>query len=163
MPVENRQKPEAGSDRDESGVGMRYAEKIEIDTGGSKGIGEGCVRIYVEAGAKVVFGARNAAAGEAMAREVTARGPGEAHFVRGDVSKVDDLRALVEGTLRRFGRIDCLINNAGWHPPPKPIEDFTAEKFRALLALNLATSFPPAKPRPPPLRGRKGTTATWPG
>ena len=135
---------------------MRYADKIVIVTGGSKGIGEGCVRVFVEAGAKVVFCARNAAAGEAMAREVTARGPGEAHFVRGDVSKVDDLRALVEGTLRHFGRIDCLINNAGWHPPHKPIDDFTVEEFRALLDLNLVSIFAACKLALPHLRRTKG-------
>jgi len=135
---------------------MRYADKIVIVTGGSKGIGEGCVRVFVEAGAKVVFCARNAAAGEAMAREVTARGPGEAHFVRGDVSKVDDLRELVEGTLRRFGRIDCLINNAGWHPPHKPIDDFTVEEFRALLDLNLVSIFAACKLALPHLRRTKG-------
>jgi len=135
---------------------MRYADKIVIVTGGSKGIGEGCVRVFVEAGAKVVFCARNAAAGEAMAREVTARGPGEAHFVRGDVSKVDDLRELVEGTLRRIGRIDCLINNAGWHPPHKPIDDFTVEEFRALLDLNLVSIFAACKLALPHLRRTKG-------
>jgi NAD(P)-dependent dehydrogenase (short-subunit alcohol dehydrogenase family) len=135
---------------------MRYAEKVVIVTGGSKGIGEGCVRVFVEAGAKVVFCARNAAAGEALAREVTAKGPGEAHFVRGDVSKVDDLRALVEGTVRRFGRIDCLINNAGWHPPHKPIDDFTVEEFRALLDLNLVSIFAACKLALPHLRRTKG-------
>ncbi len=135
---------------------MRYPDKVVIVTGGSKGIGEGCVRVFVEAGAKVVFCARNAAAGEALAREVTAKGPGEAHFVRGDVSKVDDLRMLVEGTVRRFGRIDCLINNAGWHPPHKPIDDFTVEEFRALLDLNLVSIFAACKLALPHLRRTKG-------
>ena len=135
---------------------MRYAEKVVIVTGGSKGIGEGCVRVFAEAGAKVVFCARNASAGEALAREVSAEGPGEAHFVRGDVSKVDDLRALVEGAARRFGRIDCLINNAGWHPPPKPIDDFTVEEFRELLDLNLVGIFAACKLALPHLRRTKG-------
>jgi NAD(P)-dependent dehydrogenase (short-subunit alcohol dehydrogenase family) len=135
---------------------MRYAEKAVIVTGGSKGIGEGCVRVFVEAGAKVVFCARNAAAGEALAREVTAKGPGEAHFVRGDVSKVDDLRALVEGTVRRLGRIDCLINNAGWHPPHKPIDDFAVEEFRELLDLNLVSIFAACKLALPHLRRTRG-------
>ncbi|HEY2945894.1 MAG TPA: SDR family NAD(P)-dependent oxidoreductase [Vicinamibacteria bacterium] len=135
---------------------MRYADKVVIVTGGSKGIGEGCVRVFGEAGAKVVFCARNAAAGEALAREVSAKGPGEAHFVRGDVSKVDDLRALVEGTARRFGRIDCLINNAGWHPPHKPIDDFTVEQFRELLDLNLVSIFAACQLALPHLRRTKG-------
>jgi NAD(P)-dependent dehydrogenase (short-subunit alcohol dehydrogenase family) len=135
---------------------MRYSDKVVTVTGGSKGIGEGCVRVFVEAGAKVVFCARNAAAGEALAREVTAKGPGEAHFVRADVSKVDDLRALVEGTVRRFGRIDCLINNAGWHPPHKPIDDFSVEEFRELLDLNLVSIFAACKLALPHLRRTKG-------
>ena len=135
---------------------MRYAEKVVIVTGGSKGIGEGCVRVFAEAGAKVVFCARNAAAGEALAREVNAKGPGEAHFLRGDVSKVDDLRALVEGAVRRFGRIDCLINNAGWHPPHRPIDDFTVEEFRELLDLNLVSIFAACKLALPHLRRTKG-------
>src|SRR5713226_4956556 len=135
---------------------MRYADKVVIVTGGSKGIGEGCVRVFVEAGAKVVFCARNAAAGEALAREVTAKGPGEAHFVRGDVSKVDDLRTLVEGTVKRYGRIDCLINNAGWHPPHKPIDDFSVVDFRDLLELNLVSIFTACKFALPYLRQTKG-------
>jgi NAD(P)-dependent dehydrogenase (short-subunit alcohol dehydrogenase family) len=135
---------------------MHYTDKVVIVTGGSKGIGEGCVRVFAEAGAKVVFCARNAAAGEARAREVTATGPGEAHFVLADVSNVDDLRALVDGTVRRFGRIDCLINNAGWHPPHKPIDDFTVEEFRELLDLNLVSIFAACKLALPHLRRTKG-------
>jgi NAD(P)-dependent dehydrogenase (short-subunit alcohol dehydrogenase family) len=135
---------------------MRYADKVVIVTGGSKGIGEGCVRVFVDAGSKVVFCARNAAAGEALAREVTAKGPGEAHFVPCDVSKVDDLRQLVDGTVQRFGRIDCLVNNAGWHPPHKPIDDFTLEEFRELLDLNLVSVFAACKLALPHLRRTKG-------
>jgi NAD(P)-dependent dehydrogenase (short-subunit alcohol dehydrogenase family) len=135
---------------------MRYANRVVIVTGGSKGIGEGCVRVFVEAGSKVVFCARNAAAGEALAREVTAKGPGEAHFVPCDVAKVDDLRQLVDGTVQRFGRIDCLINNAGWHPPHKPIDDFSVEEFRELLDLNLVSVFAACKLALPHLRRTKG-------
>ena len=130
--------------------------KVAIVTGGSKGIGEGCVRVFAESGAKVVLCARSAAAGEALAREVTAKGPGEAHFVSCDVSKVDDVRRLIEGTVQRFGRIDCLINNAGWHPPHKPIDDFTVEEFRGLLDLNLVSIFAACKIALPHLRRTKG-------
>src|SRR5687768_9650157 len=109
---------------------MRYADKVVIITGGSKGIGEGCVRVFVEAGSTVVFCSRGQAAGEVLAREVTAKGPGTAHFVACDVSNVDEVRHVIEETVRLFGRIDCLINNAGWHPPHKPIDDFSVEDFR---------------------------------
>jgi NAD(P)-dependent dehydrogenase (short-subunit alcohol dehydrogenase family) len=135
---------------------MRYQDKVVIVTGGSKGIGEGCVRVFAEAGARVVFCARNQAAGDALAREVSAKGPGQAHFVACDVSKVDEVRRLIDATVARHGRIDCLINNAGWHPPHKPIDDFTVEEFRELLELNLVSIFAACKFALPHLRKTKG-------
>ncbi len=135
---------------------MRYADKVVIVTGGSKGIGEGCVRVFAEAGAKVVFCARNAAAGEALAREVTAKGPGRAQFQACDVSKLEEIGRLIDATVARHGRIDCLINNAGWHPPHKPIDDFSVEEFRELLDLNLVSIFAACKLALPHLRKTKG-------
>jgi len=135
---------------------MRYADKVVIVTGGSKGIGEGCVRVFAEAGARVMFCARKSAVGEALGKEVTAKGPGEAHFVPCDVSRLEDVRRLIEGTVQRFGRIDCLINNAGWHPPHKPIDDFTVEEFRALLDLNVVSIFAACRQALPHLRRTKG-------
>jgi NAD(P)-dependent dehydrogenase (short-subunit alcohol dehydrogenase family) len=135
---------------------MRYQDKVVIVTGGTKGIGEGCVRVFVDAGSKVVFCARDEKAGAALAAELSAKGPGHAHFVRCDVSKVDELRALVDETVERFGRIDCLINNAGWHPPHKPIDDFSIEEFRCLLDLNLVSMFAACKFALPHLRKTKG-------
>ncbi|PYQ12399.1 MAG: oxidoreductase [Acidobacteria bacterium] len=135
---------------------MEYSDKVVIVTGGSKGIGEGCVRVFVEAGSRVVFCARRREAGEALAREVTAKGPGEAHFVACDVSKMEDIRRLVEGTVERYGRIDCLINNAGWHPPHKPIDGFTVDEFRRLLDLNLVSIFAACQLALPHLRKTKG-------
>ena len=77
-------------------------------------------------------------------------------FVRCDVSKEKEVRALVDGTVARFGRIDCLINNAGWHPPHRPIDDFTAQDFRELLELNLVSLFVACQQALPYLRKTKG-------
>src|SRR5258708_39934850 len=115
---------------------MRYADKVVLVTGGSQGIGAGCVRAFAEAGATVVLCARRAVEGQTLAAEVSGRGPGSAHFVRCDVSKEADVRAVVGETVSRFGRLDCLVNNAGWHPPHKPIDEFTTQEFRDLLELN---------------------------
>jgi NAD(P)-dependent dehydrogenase (short-subunit alcohol dehydrogenase family) len=136
---------------------MRYAGKVVIVTGGSKGIGEGCVRVFVEAGSHVVFCARKRAAGEALAREVSAKGPGRAHFTACDVSKVDEIRRLIDETVAGHGRIDCLINNAGWHPPHKPIDDFSVEEFRELLELNLVSIFAACRFALPHLRKTRGS------
>ena len=136
---------------------MRYRDRVVIVTGGSKGIGLGCVRTFVEeGGSHVVFCARNEAEGSAVEAEVNARGPGRAHFVRCDVSKVDDVKALIDATAAKHGRIDCLINNAGWHPPHKPIDDFSVQDFRDLLELNLVSIFAACKFALPHLRKTRG-------
>src|SRR5438067_8780724 len=124
---------------------MSYQDKVVIITGGSHGIGEGCVRAFVAAGAKVVFCARNDRDGERLAVEVNASGPGEAQFFKCDVSRVEEIQHLIDEAVARFGRIDCLINNAGWHPPHKPIDDFSIDDFRDLLDLNLISIFAACK------------------
>ena len=85
-------------------------------------------------------------------REVTAAGPGEAVFIRCDVSKVEEVEALVDATVARFGRLDCLVNNAGWHPPHKPIDDFTPDEFRDLFELNVMSVFAACRRALPHLR-----------
>jgi len=136
---------------------MRYKDKVTIITGGSKGIGAGCVRVFVEeGGATVVFCSRNEQEGKALEADANRKGPGRAVFMRADVSRVDDIRRLVDETAARFGRIDCLINNAGWHPPHQPIDAFSIEDFRSLLDLNLVSYFAACKFALPHLRKVKG-------
>jgi NAD(P)-dependent dehydrogenase (short-subunit alcohol dehydrogenase family) len=136
---------------------MRYKDKVTIVTGGSKGIGLGCVRVFVtQGGSKVVFCSRNEREGRAVEADVNRMGPGSAHFVRADVSRGDDLKRLIDHTVDTFGRIDCLINNAGWHPPHKPIDGFSVEDFRSLLDLNLVSVFAACKLALPHLRRVKG-------
>ena len=138
-------------------MSARYKDKVVIITGGSKGIGLGCVRTFVEAGGStVVFCARNPAEGQAVESDVNARGPGRATFVRCDVSNPDEIRALIDQTVAQHGRIDCLINNAGWHPPHKPIDDFSIQELRDLLDLNLVSIFAACKFALPHLRKTKG-------
>ncbi len=135
---------------------MIYSDKVCIITGGSHGIGEGCARAFVSAGAKVVFCARNQQDGKALADQVNAIGPGEAWFVSCDVSRVEEVQSLIEDAVARHGRIDCLINNAGWHPPHKPIDDFSIQEFRELLELNLISVFAACKFALPHLRRTHG-------
>src|SRR5260370_38641910 len=120
---------------------MRYADKVTIITGGSHGIGAGCVRVFVEAGAKVVFCSRGETEGQALAAEVNAMGQGRAEFVRCDVSKEAEVRALVAETAAPPGRLGCLINNAGRPPPHKPIGAFSAQEILALRAPSLLSVF----------------------
>jgi NAD(P)-dependent dehydrogenase (short-subunit alcohol dehydrogenase family) len=136
---------------------VRYEGKVVIVTGGTKGIGEGCVRAFVGAGAKVVFCARDEAAGQKLSREITAAaGAGEAVFIRCDVSRTDEVERLVDATVARFGGLDCLVNNAGWHPPHKPIDAFTPADFRDLFELNVMSVFVACRRALPHLRKTRG-------
>ena len=141
-------------------MGSRYADMVVIVTGGSSGIGQGCAREFVRAGATVVVCCNDEEEGAVAARDLQdlarAEGRGEALFVYCDVRKEEDVRVLVETTVGRFGRLDCLINNAGWHPPHKPIDDFPIEEFRSLLELNLVSVFTACKHALPHLRRTRG-------
>ena len=137
-----------------------YADKVTIITGGSSGIGKGCAEKFVKAGAKVIIccneeheGAEVAAALHEAAQR---QGCGGAEFVYCDVTSTEDIRNLIAATVSRYGRIDCLINNAGWHPPHKPIDDFSVQDFRDLLELNLVSIFAASKFALPCLRQTKG-------
>ena len=135
---------------------MTYRDKTVIITGGTHGIGEGCVRAFISAGARTVFCARHPEEGEALASELNTNGPGEAEFVKCDVSDVEAVRELISATVARHGRLDCLVNNAGWHPPHKPIDDFSLEEFRELLELNLVSVFAACRYSLPYLRQTQG-------
>jgi NAD(P)-dependent dehydrogenase (short-subunit alcohol dehydrogenase family) len=135
---------------------MTYADKVVLVTGGSKGIGEGCVRVFAAAGAKVVFCARGEKDGLRLQEDVNRKGPGSALFLPCDVSKVGQVEGVVDETVKRYGRLDCLINNAGWHPPHRPIDDFSVQDFRDLLELNLVSLFAACRRALPHLRKTKG-------
>jgi NAD(P)-dependent dehydrogenase (short-subunit alcohol dehydrogenase family) len=134
---------------------MEYRDKVVIVTGGTKGIGEGCVRAFLDAGAKVVFCARRQEEGDALAAELSPKG--EVFFVKCDVSKPEKIEDLINKTVEKYGRIDCLINNAGWHPPHKPIDGFSVEEFRELLDTNLISMFAACKYALPHLRSTGGS------
>ncbi|CAL9692830.1 unnamed protein product [Knipowitschia caucasica] len=118
-----------------------YADKVVIVTGGSKGIGRGIVTSFMESGSKVVFCARGSAAGEALEAELNSKGPGCCMFLSCDMSKEEDVQRLVSFTLEQFGHIDCLVNNAGWHPPHKPTDQTSTQDLRDLLEFNLVSYF----------------------
>jgi NAD(P)-dependent dehydrogenase (short-subunit alcohol dehydrogenase family) len=132
-------------------------DKVTIVTGGTRGIGLACARVFVRAGASVVICARGKQEGETAAAELNSTGPGACHFVACDMTRPDDVRRVVDETVRLHGRIDCLINNAGWHPDHRPIDGFSAEEFEALLRLNLVSYFVASKYALPHLRKTRGS------
>lgn len=88
---------------------LRLESQIAVVTGGTRGIGEGIVRRFVEEGAKVVFSGRSNEKGKALEGELN---PNVA-FYRADAASAPETEALMRFTAERFGRLDCVVNNAG--------------------------------------------------
>ena len=136
---------------------MRFQGRTVIVTGGSKGIGGGCSRLFCREGGNVAILARGPEAGETLASELNQAGPGTALFIRCDVSQPDQLKQAIAQTVNEFGRLDCIINNAGWHPPATSIDETSIEDLRGLLELNYVSTFAGCKFAVPHLRETKGT------
>lgn len=135
---------------------LRYKDKVTIVTGGSKGIGRGCVEVFVQHGSKVVFCSRGEKEGRELEAEMNAKGPGSAMFIPCDMTKEEDIKNLINKTVEKYGQIDCVINNAGQHPPVMKIDEISGDAFRKLLDVNLVSYFLVAKYSLPYLRKSKG-------
>ena len=135
---------------------MKLQGKVAVITGGSKGIGLGCARVFTKHGCAVVIASRTVETGAAVAASLTDAGH-IAEFVRCDVTSESDLRSLIDGAADRFGRLDCIVNNAGWHPPELTIDEISVEDFERLVRLNLTSTFMGCKFAVPHLRKTKGS------
>lgn len=91
--------------------GLDYRGKVVLVTGGTKGIGAGIARIFLDAGARVIVCGRNAP------ESLPTVGQAQAVFMAADVRDADSLTALFDGIRADFGRLDVLVNNAGGSPP----------------------------------------------
>lgn len=100
---------------------MRLENKVALITGGTSGIGEAVALLFAREGAKVAVTGRNEARGHAVTTRILASG-GEAIFVRTDVRKAAECKRAVDETLRAFGRLDILFNNAGVFFPQTALE-----------------------------------------
>ena len=133
-----------------------FKGKVVVITGGTMGIGEGCARVFCAAGASVVICARDSVKGLLKEKELNALKQGECIFRKCDVSSPEEIKNLIEFTIEKFGRLDCLINNAGWHPPEVLIDDISIDDFKDLIQLNLVSIFAACKYALPHLRKTKG-------
>jgi NAD(P)-dependent dehydrogenase (short-subunit alcohol dehydrogenase family) len=105
-------------------------------TGALTGIGRSTAVAFAEDGAKVVVAGRHDEAGEALVEELRSFGS-EAEFINADVRKEDDVRALVDKTVARFGRIDAAVNAAGTEGQPGLVTEQTAESYAATFDTNV--------------------------
>ena len=112
------------------------SNSVVLITGGLTGIGRAAAVAFAKKGANVVVAGRRDEAGKALADELRGFGS-EAEFINADVRKEDDVRALVDRTIERFGRLDVAVNNAGTEGRPGPITDQTAESYAATFDTNV--------------------------
>ena len=110
--------------------------QVVLITGGLTGIGRAAAVAFAKKGATVVVAGRRDEAGKALANELRFLGS-EAEFINVDVRKEVEVRAMVDKTVARFGRIDVAVNNAATEGQVGPITDQTAESFAATFETNV--------------------------
>src|ERR1700745_4402709 len=108
----------------------RLNGKIAVITGATSGIGLRTAEIFVAEGAKMVIAGRGAPEGEALAKKLGAA----CVFRQTDVTVEEQMRALIDQAVEKFGRIDCLFNNAGGPAQTGGIEGLEADRFDAAVA-----------------------------
>jgi NAD(P)-dependent dehydrogenase (short-subunit alcohol dehydrogenase family) len=116
---------------------LRLESQVAVVTGGTRGIGEGIVRRFVEEGAKIVLSGRSNEKGKALEEEL---GPNVA-FCRADAASASETEALMKFAAERFGRLDCVVNNAGVGGEGGPIAGTSVEGFNKSLALLVGGTF----------------------
>src|SRR3981189_3573300 len=109
---------------------------VVLITGALTGIGRAAAVAFAKKGAKVVIAGRRDEAGKALVKELRSLGS-EARLITTDVRKEDDVRAMVDKTVARFGRLDVAVNNAATEGQVGPITDQTAESFDATFETNV--------------------------
>ncbi|ULL17913.1 SDR family NAD(P)-dependent oxidoreductase [Paenibacillus sp. H1-7] len=117
---------------------MRFANKVAVVTGGASGIGEMTIRLFAEEGAKVVI-ADFSDRGETLADELR-NGGKEALFIKTDVTKEDQVQAMVAETVKQFGRLDIMFANAGI-AKDGPAHMLTADAWERTIDINLSGVF----------------------
>jgi NAD(P)-dependent dehydrogenase (short-subunit alcohol dehydrogenase family) len=119
----------------------RLLGKVAVITGGSRGIGAATARFFVKEGASVVLADTREDEGKELAAELKAAG-GKTEFVRCDVTKSEDVRNVMSATVRVYGKLNVLFNNAGIvEPQTVDVANCPEEVFDKVIAVNLKGNF----------------------
>jgi 3-oxoacyl-[acyl-carrier protein] reductase len=134
---------------------MRVKDKSIIVTGAGQGIGEGIAMRLAQEGASVLVNDINAANGEKVVAAIQAAG-GKASFFRADVTKSADVKALVQAAVDRHGKLDAMVNNAGWTHRNRPALEVSEEEFDKVYAINMKSIYLSTIHAVPAFRANKG-------
>jgi NAD(P)-dependent dehydrogenase (short-subunit alcohol dehydrogenase family) len=116
---------------------MRFQDRVVLITGGAQGIGAGAARVFAREGGLVAIVDRDALAAQRCIQQL-----GPKHLsIPTDVSDWSQLRKAIQKTVDRFGRLDCLINNAGIHPPDTPLPQTTPEEAMQVMQVNFISTY----------------------
>jgi NAD(P)-dependent dehydrogenase (short-subunit alcohol dehydrogenase family) len=129
--------------------------KSSLVTGGASGIGRSTALAFAHEGARVLVCDVDDENGEAVAKEITAAG-GEARFLHVDVTREDDVEAMVRTAVELFGGLDCAVNNAGITGDAAAIADLSLELWARTLLINLTSVFLCLKHEIPVMRKQGG-------
>ncbi|NJD02266.1 MAG: SDR family oxidoreductase [Ruminiclostridium sp.] len=135
-------------------VKMKLKDRVAIVTGSSKGIGEGIARVFSAEGAKVVIVCRNEPEGRKMAQELGSE-DGRAIFIKTDVTSSESVQNLIAKTIEAYGKLDILVNKAGYHIS-KNVEETSEDEWEFIINTNLRSTFLCSKYAIPHLRKTKG-------
>jgi 3-oxoacyl-[acyl-carrier protein] reductase len=116
---------------------MRLANKIALVTGAGSGFGAEIARTFARAGAKVVLFDINANSAQAVAASIGA----DALAIAGDVTSAHDVTAVVERTLATHGRLEIVVNNAGWTHRNRPLLEVSEAEFDKVYAVNVKSIY----------------------
>jgi len=135
---------------------MRLRDKVALITGGATGIGQATAKLYAREGCRVVIADVNGSEAQKTLEAIAEEG-GEARFVQADVSRRDDVRAVVEVVEREYGRLDVLVTCAGiYRTPLVRIDEFDEEVWEEVMGVNLKGTFLCAKYAVPLMQERGG-------
>lgn len=129
--------------------------KVAIVTGSTSGMGKASAILFAKEGAKVVVVGRNVDRGESTAAAIKNNG-GDAIFIRADATKEDDVKQLIDETIKTYGKIDVLYNVAGGGKQ-MPLETDTVENWNTTFDMNVITAFLMTKYAMPYLLETKGS------
>jgi NAD(P)-dependent dehydrogenase (short-subunit alcohol dehydrogenase family) len=118
----------------------RLSGKVAIITGANSGIGETTAELFASEGASLILAARRLDKLEEVANRITAQG-GRALCISADVSKIEDCHRIVEDTIKEYGHIDVLVNNAGMADKHRPITRCDVEWWNAICSVNQNSVF----------------------
>lgn len=134
---------------------MQLENKVAVITGGAAGIGRATALLFANKGAIVVISDIDKESGNQTLIELK-KIRTECEFIKADVSKEDDIRYLMEDTVKKFGGIDILFNNAGVGNSEKKLADMTVEEWDYVVDINLKGVFLGMKYAIPEMEKRGG-------